>query len=409
MYVVEWWSRLHDNSTLIPRFIKMSSQMFCLFSMIFLVYLEPSATQSALPCTGRSTKAACEQDLGLTDAGVSCRCGWREAVCDASTCQSCLFAGCQWCGQDSGVGYCAKATGTCNESFQSRTACTPSTTTVPRPFFPTPPPTPSPTPSRTPLPTLQPMPGPSPRPTPVPQPTMRGPCNTTLTQADCASTACTFKAAFDVDSPGRCMWNRTTNTCTAPCAPPCHEIQSCSLNAASGPQGYCSDGKPCKISFIDPFGPCLLCDSRKREVEQTPAGCVCIPETIGASNVGDSKTRTDAVSNGAPLADSDLALPVGLGVAGAVLLVCVILVIALIVIKRKSEIETQRRHNASRPSAMAGTTPSKDARTAGAAAAAAPVAKMGAETIASAADTVYGVFDDDATHASYEMSNVHQF
>jgi hypothetical protein len=132
------------------------------------------------------------------------------------------------------------------------------------------------------------------------------------------------------------MWNRTTNTCTAPCAPPCHEIQSCSLNAASGPQGYCSDGKPCKISFIDPFGPCLLCDSRKREVEQTPAGCVCIPETIGASTV--AVTAEPNITQEPPSKSEELAswvIPVAV-VAGICILLVIIAVLVYCLIVRKT-------------------------------------------------------------------------
>lgn len=130
------------------------------------------------------------------------------------------------------------------------------------------------------------------------------------------------------------MWNKTTSTCTAPCAPPCHLIQSCTFNAAAGPQGYCPDGTPCGINIVDLAGPCLPCNSRKREVEQTSSGCECDPGTIGGETTASAEPN---VTQEPPNKSEELAswvIPVAVVAGICILLVIIALLVYFIVVRK---------------------------------------------------------------------------
>lgn len=69
---------------------------------------------------------------------------------------------------------------------------------------------------------------------------------------------------------------------------------------------------------------------------------------VNVDSDGTGSFQTEAISNGGPLFESDLALPIGLGVAGGVLLLCACLVVALVFVKRRKrtrEIKTQGNYD----------------------------------------------------------------
>jgi hypothetical protein len=84
---------------------------------------------------------------------------------------------------------------------------------------------------------------------------------------------------------------------------------------------------------------------RQTPVQFVSSTTVTVPSSLSPATAANT---VSAVSDGGPLFESNLSLPIGLGVAGGILLLCVILIIAFVLVKRgkrKSSIETQRNND----------------------------------------------------------------
>jgi hypothetical protein len=302
--------------------------------------------QGVIPCTERFTQPACMAGGGATTTGSPCKCHWRPMSCEASDCQSCNNAGCKWCGLVTGEGYCALPTDRCSVTLPMRTDCSlllsqtkVTTTQSPSTMRTSIPPgaTTLPTPSRP----------PSPAPTPVPEPTMRGPCSAKTSIADCAQTACNYSAPpFNMFKIGRCVWNRTTSKCFGGCGPPCHHVQSCSANAAVGPQAYCPDGTLCIVNPVDGFGPCLPCNTRRRDIEQMIARCECLPDDTSPISLFTTSSLTATGSQPINMTgDSDIA-PIIVGIVVSALLFAAYTVAILWMVGRRKREAAKLRGSA---------------------------------------------------------------
>lgn len=306
--------------------------------------------QGVIPCTERFTQPACVTGAGATTTGSPCKCHWRPMSCEASDCQSCNDAGCKWCGLVTGEGYCASTGSQCSVTLPMRTDCSlisskPKVTTTQSPSTMRTSIPPGATLLPTPPPTISRPPTPAPTPVPEPEPTMRGPCNVKTTIADCAQTACNYSAPpLGMMKIGRCVWNRTTSKCFGGCGPPCHHLQSCSANAAVGSQAYCPDGTPCTVNQLNPFGPCLPCNTRRRDIEQMIARCECLPEDTSSISLFTMPSRTTTGSQ--PITgDSDIA-PIIVGIVVSALLFAAYTIVILWMVGRRKREAARLRANA---------------------------------------------------------------